>query len=580
MPKWDHNVDLLVIGSGAAAMSAGIRAHDLGLNVLLVEKGEYYGGSSAMSGGVCWVGNNQHMRECGIADSDKDVLAYLKHITKGEVPEEFLTNYRDQSKRMVEYFAKHSHLHFEPLTQYTDYYPEAPGGKLGGRSMEPLPFDGASLGEDFSKLHPPAQSALIMGKMMITAKIAKTMIMLGFKSILLMMLLFTKYAFRFAKRRRFGRDTYLTNGNALVGRLRLSLKDRDVPIWLETPATELVYEEQRVVGAVLKKNGADYRVQARVGVLLASGGFERNLAMREKYGPKPASVEWTAGNEHNTGDGIQMGMNVGGATALMDEAWWTPVTQYPRTKSGWVLVVEKSLPGGVFVNQLGQRFTNESAPYVDVVVEMYKDHEKTGKSIPGWMVFDATYRRNYIAGPVGPGKALPDKTLPRRLRNEFLVKAASLEELAEKLNVHSGNLSATVERFNQMAQSGVDLDFGRGKSAADRYYGDERVTPNPCMAAIETGPFYAIPLYPGDLGTKGGLTVDTQARVLSAESRVIDGLYAAGNTSASIMGRTYPGAGGTIGPAMCYGFLAAEHAARVKKNANCPSVPDVRSAAG
>ena len=246
----------------------------------------------------------------------------------------------------------------------------------------------------------------------------------------------------------------------------------------------------------------------------------------------------------------------------MDEAWWTPVTQFPGTTSGWVLVVEKSLPGNIFVNKRGERFTNEAAPYVDVVVEMYKDQKKTGDSIPGWMIFDGRYRKNYIAGPVGPGKAMPDKTLPRKLRKQFLVKASTLGELAEKLEMEPATLQTTVERFNGMAKAGKDEDYGRGESASDRYYGDPRVQPNPCMAPLTEAPFYAIPLFPGDLGTKGGLVIDTDARVLDEAGAPIPGLYAAGNSSASIMGRTYPGAGGTIGPALCFGFLAAEAARR------------------
>ncbi len=562
MAEWDHTVDFLVVGSGAAAMASAIRAHDLGLSVLLVEKGEAYGGSSAMSGGVCWVGNNPYMKKYGIADSDDEVLTYLKSITKGEVPEPYLVTYRDESKRMVEYFREKTHLTFDPLDQYTDYYPEAPGGKLGGRSMEPDPVDGSLLGEDFLALRRPATSALIMGKFMITARIAKRMIMLDFVGLMTMAWLMLKYAFRFPKRKRFGgRDTYLTNGNALVARLRLSLKDRDVPIWLRTPATALVREDGKVVGAVVEKDGKPYRIRARRGVMLAAGGFDRNLAMREAHGPKPASVEWTAGNEHNTGDGIRMGMELGGAVGLMDEAWWTPTTQYPGTKTGWVLVVEKSLPGNIFVNGNGERFTNEAAPYVDVVVAMYEDQKKTGNTVPGWMVFDARYRHHYIAGPVGPGKAMPDNTLPRKLRSQFLRKASTVAELAEKIGVPADKLEATLTRFNAMARSGKDEDFGRGESASDRYYGDDRVKPNPCMAPIEKAPFYAIPLFPGDLGTKGGLKTDVRARVLDEAGQAIPGLYAAGNTSMSIMGRTYPGAGGTIGPAMCFGFLGAEAAA-------------------
>jgi 3-oxosteroid 1-dehydrogenase len=562
MADWDHYVDLVVVGSGAAAMSAGIRAKDLGLSVLLIEKGDAYGGSTAMSGGVCWVGNNPHMKACGIEDSDEDVLAYLRHITKGEIPEEQLRTYRDESKRMLAYFEEKTHVRFEPLAEYTDYYPEAPGGKMGARSMEPAPFDASLLGDEFPRLRRPAMSALILGKFMITASLAKRFIILNFVGFMIMAWQMVKYALRGGKRARYGgRDTYLTNGNALVGRLRLSLLDRNVPLWLETPAEELVFEDGRVTGVIAKKGGKPCRIHAKKGVLLAAGGFDRNLAMREEFGPKPASIEWTAGNEHNTGDGIQMGRKLGGAISLMEHAWWTPTTQFPGTKSGWVLVVEKSLPGNIFINGNGERFTNEAAPYVDVVVAMYEDQKKTGKTIPGWMVFDAAYRRSYIAGPVGPGKAMPDHRLPRKLREKFLVKAPTLDALAEKIGVPKERLRATVDRFNAFARKGKDEDYGRGESASDRYYGDDRVKPNPCLAPLAKGPFYAIPLFPGDLGTKGGLVTDTHARVLDESGRAIPGLYAAGNTSASIMGRSYPGAGGTIGPALCFGFLGAETAA-------------------
>ncbi len=554
---FEHEVDLLVVGSGAAALAAGIRASDLGLSVLLVEKGAAWGGSTAMSGGVVWVGNNRFSNG---SDSDDDVRTYLKHITKGEVDDARIDAYVQGSKRMLEYLLEHSSLELMPIDGYTDYYPEAPGGKLGGRSLEPVPFDGARLGADFATLRRPAHSALVMGKFMITARDAKRFIMLGLSSLASIVWQLLRYAFRWPARRRLGRDPHLTNGNALVSRLFHSLKQRGVDVWLDAPATDLCIDDGRVVGAVVERAGQSVRIGATRGVVLAAGGFSRSRALRERYMPAPASTEWTAGNEHNTGDGITMGQALGAKTALMDEAWWTPVTQYPKTKTGWVLVVEKSLPGGIFVNGRGERFTNEAGPYVDVGVAMYRDHEKTGCTIPGWMVFDARYRKHYIAGPVGPGKAMPDKTLPGRLRRNFLRKAATLEALAEAIGVDPVGLKDTVERYNAMAKAGKDEDFGRGDSASDRYYGDARVTPNPCMAPLEQAPFYAIPLYPGDLGTKGGLLTDANGRVLGDDGP-IEGLYAAGNCSASMMGRSYPGAGGTIGPALCFGFLAAEAAA-------------------
>ena len=582
MAQWNESVDFLVVGSGAAAMAGAIRAHDLGLKTLLVEKGDVYGGSSAMSGGVCWVGNNPHMAGYGIADSDEEVLTYLKSITAGEIADEYLVTYRDESKRLIKYMAEKTHLVFDALSLYTDYYPEAPGGKMGGRSMEPVPFDGSLLGDDFAKLHKPAVSALILGKFMITARVAKRMVMLDFRAMMQMAWFLFLYFMRAPKRKRCGgRDPYLTNGNALIARLRMSLKDRAVPLWLSSPLRELIVEDGRVVGALVERDGKTIRVQAKRGVLLATGGFERNLEMREKYGPKPASAEWTVGNELNTGDGIQAGLSLGAAVGLMDEAWWTPTTQYPGTKSGWVLVVEKSLPGGIFINRNGERFTNEAAPYVDVVVNMYRDQAKTGNTVPGWMVFDGRYRRNYIAGPVGPGKVMPDKSLGRKLRNQFLVKADTIEALAEKLSIPAAALKTTIDRFNAMALRGKDDDFHRGESASDRYYGDDRVSPNPCLAPLAQAPFYAIPLLPGDLGTKGGLKTDPHGRVLKEDGSTIEGLFAAGNTSASIMGRTYPGAGGTIGPAMCFGFLSAEAAAEatIRIRTDAPAVLAARATA-
>ncbi len=563
MPEWDHSVDLLVAGSGAAAMAAGIRAADLGLSVLLVEKGAHYGGSTAMSGGVCWVGNHSRMAGIGIADSDAEALRYLKQITRGETPEDLLRTYVSESKRMLAYFEQHTHARFLPLRDYGDYYAEAPGGKPGGRSLEPEPFDGSRLGDDFSLLHPPASSALVLGKFMITAREARKFIVLGLHSIVALAWSLARYLLRFRQRRRFGRDPFLTCGNALIGRLRLSLKDRNVPVWLRAPLVELVQVDGKVVGALLQRDGKELRVQARRGVLLACGGFERNLKMRQEHGPAPAAIEWNAGSEDNTGDGIELGRHAGAATALMDEAWWTPVTQYPGVKSGWVLVVEKSLPGGIFIDGSGRRFTNESAPYQDVVAGMFANHARSGRAVPAWwMVFDANYRRNYIAGPIGPGRFLPDKMLPRRVRQQLLRKASSLAELAGMLSVEPQVLAETVARFNCMAVAGRDEDYARGEASSDRYYGDTRVKPNPCMAPLTQPPFYAIPIYPGDLGTKGGLRTDLHARVLDERGAPIAGLYAAGNTSASIMARSYPGAGGTIGPALCFGFLAAEWAAR------------------
>lgn len=570
MAEWDRTVDLLVMGSGVAGMGAALRGHDLGLNVLLVEKSELYGGNSAMSGGVCWVANNPGMADEGIADSDEDGFQYLKHITKGDVPDDRLWLYIRESKRVLAYLHDKTHVRYVPLAKYTDYYPEAPGGRSGGRSMDPLPFDGAKLGEDLMRLRRPHPQSQILGKFGITAKEAQAAIGVGFRTMMFMAWQMFLYMLRHFKRKRWGRDTKLCAGNSLMGRLLLSLKERNVATWLNTSVAELVFEDGKAVGAVLNKEGETLRVRVNRGIVLAAGGFSRNLEMRQKYQRHPISTDWTAGTPSNTGDAIRMGHDAGGALGLMDEAWWTPVSLVPRSPFSWVLVVEKSLPHGLFLNQDGKRFTNEAAPYIDVVNGMYDDVAKTGAADPRWFhVFDATYRRSSIAGPVAPGKVMPDKQLPRRYRDgKFLYKAATLDELCEQLKIPAATAKATITRFNGYAVKGEDPDFNRGWSAQDRYYGDPHVKPNCSLGPIETGPFYAVQIYPGDLGTKGGLVTDAHSRVLKENGQSIPGLYAAGNSAESMMGRTYPGAGGTIGPALTFGFLAAEDAARQPSSAN------------
>jgi 3-oxosteroid 1-dehydrogenase len=552
-----EKVDFLIIGSGAAGMAAALRAHDLGLRSLIVEKSEHFGGSTAMSGGVCWLPNNPKMK---LADSDAEALTYLQSITGAEGDTAALEAYIHQSQRMNAYVAEHSHLRFDPIDKYSDYYPESPGGKAGGRSSESRPFDGTRLGAEFRRLRLPHPQSQILGKFGISAEQAHTLLTGGWRGTLFMAWCFFRYLLRFFKRRRFGRDTFLYAGNALAARLRLSLLDRRVELRYAHGLKDLIIEQGRVLGARIEGPDGVYEIHAKNGVLLAAGGFARNAAMRSQYGPQPSSSEWSAASPYSQGEGIQAGARVGGSLALMDEAWWTPTTVVPKSDLGWVLVVEKNLPGSIFVNAQGERFTNEAGPYVDAGRALYEDHKKTGCSVPAFMIFDARFRHLYPVGPVAPGYAAPDSRTPKKLKQGFMHASQTLEELAAKLGLPAEKLVSTVERFNAQATAGKDDDFGRGESLSDRYYGDPRGHKNPCLAALEKAPFYAIRVYPGDLDTKGGLSTDPQARVLDAAGKVIPGLYAAGNNSASVMARTYPGAGGTIGPALTFGFVAAETA--------------------
>ena len=286
-------------------------------------------------------------------------------------------------------------------------------------------------------------------------------------------------------------------------------------------------------------------------MILGSGGFEFNLEMRQKHQPSPITTEWSTGAPSNTGGGIEAGVAVGADTALLDDAWWGPTIPLPR--GPWFCLAERNLPGSIMVNGAGRRFMNEALPYVEAVHEIYAGEATGVPHVPCWMVVDQRYRNRYLFAGLGPRQPFPGHWL----KSGVVVKSGTLAGLADKIGVPAEALAETVERFNGFARSGVDEDFHRGESAYDKYYSDPTVTPNPSLHVIDQAPFYAVKIVPGDLGTKGGLVTDEHARVLRPDGSVIPGLYAAGNTSASIMGHTYPGPGGTIGPAMTFGYLAA-----------------------
>jgi len=565
MAAWDESVDLLVMGSGAAGLTGALRAAHLGLSVLIVEKSEVWGGSAAMSAGAVWVPCSKQMSAAGLEDSADDAVRYLAAVTHGEIDEARLRSFVTDSNRMVDWLAANTHVTFTSLVDYPDYNTDVAGARPGGRSLEPDAFDAAELGEDFRTLHQPYAGTLILGKFLMQIPEARQLLMPGLKPKLALAYGFAKYATRFRSRKRFGRDPYLTMGQALTGRLRRSLIDRKVPLWISASISALITEGDRVVGAEIERGGTTVRVEARRGVLIAAGGFERDLAMRKSRQRAPIGVEWTVGHVGNTGDGIRIGEQVGGKldTDQMSEAWWSPTLVAPTGPS--VLVIEKSLPHSIFVNQSGKRFVNEASNYNDIGIAMFDAEENDPEqgTVPSWMIVDATYRKRFIIGPVGPGQVMPDRRLPEALKpgNGWLHRADTLRALAADVGIDPDALEATVKRFNASARTGTDVDFGRGKTANDLYYSDPRVTPNASLGPVETAPFYAVQVFPGDLGTRGGLVTDTANRVLRDDGSVIAGLFAAGNSASTVMGKSYPGAGATLAPAMLGGFLAAESAA-------------------
>jgi 3-oxosteroid 1-dehydrogenase len=534
--------DVVVVGSGAAGMTAALRAAHQGLRVVVVEKAAHFGGSTARSGGGIWLPGNDVLRAAGVVDSPEQAREYLARVVGPDATPARQRALLEHGPEMLAFVQAHTPLRLSWVTGYADYYPEWPGGLAGGRTVEPVPLNGRVLGDELAHLA-PAYLAAPAG-LTVTATDYRWL-SLGLRhprSWLTAARLSARTLVTRVRRRRL-----LAMGQALAAALRAGLLRLDVPVWLDTPLLDVHTDaDGRVDGVWVERDGRRTPLRARRGVLLASGGFEHNEPMRHKYQRAPIGTRWTVGAPGNTGDGIEAGERLGAALDLMDDAWWGPSIPLPHEP--YFCLAERSLPGGLIVDGDGRRFINEAIPYVDAVHAMY-DHG----AIPAWLVFDQRYRDRYAFATRAPRQPLPG----RWYKAGAVFRESTLDGLADAIGVPGPVLLATVERFNGFARTGTDADFGRGGSAYDRYYGDPRNRPNPCLGALDNPPFYAAKLVPGDLGTKGGLRTDERARVLRPDGIPIPGLYAAGNTSASVMGHSYAGAGATIGPAMTFGYLAA-----------------------
>ncbi len=538
--------DVVVVGSGAAGMTAALTAARNGLRAVVLEKTGYFGGSTARSGGGIWAPGNEVLRKAGVRDAPDQASAYLAHVAGDSVTGGLQQALLDHGADMIALVRANAPVEFAWVPGYADYYPEAPGGKAQGRSIEPVPMDGRVLGDELAHLNPPYLPA---PKGVAITQADYRWLSLGTRHPR-SALTAARVAARTARTRLLGRHT-LSMGQALAAGLRAGLAAQQVPVWLDTPMTGLQVSGGRVTGVEVTRDGRPAVVLARRGVLIASGGFERNEEMRRRYQRQPIGTEWTTGSPGNTGDGILAGEAAGGVLDLMDDAWWGPTI--PLSGGPYFCLAERSLPGCILVNGAGQRFVNESAPYVDAVHAMYDGHSPGNPHIPAWLVFDQRYRNSYVFCGLPPRRPLPR----RWYRAGAVFRGDDVTGLAAQIGVDAEGLAKTVARFNEFAEAGADGDFRRGDSAYDRYYGDPRWRPNPNLAPLARPPFYAAKIVPGDLGTKGGLRTDERARVLRADGTVIAGLYAAGNASALVMGHSYAGAGATIGPAMTFGYLAA-----------------------
>jgi len=546
--------DVVVVGAGGAGMSAALAASAQGLDTVLVEKSGYFGGSTARSGGGVWIPGNYALEAASQVDpGDREAAkTYLDSIVGDVVPKARRDTYLDRGPEVLDFLKERTPLRFTWVPEYADYLPEQPGGRPRGRSVEPVPLDARFLGDELERLHPPYTKAPAN---LIVTQADFRKISLGLRTIrgpLTMVKVMLKRLLAIVTGKKM-----FAMGNAIAIGLRKGLADAGVPVEYDTALLVLLVEDGRVVGVVVETTSAGggterREIRARRGVILGSGGFEHSQELREKFLPQPTAAEWSTGAPANTGAGLLAGTAAGAATDLLDDAWWGPTIPLPGR--AWFCLAERNLPGSIIVNSAGQRYMNEALPYVEATHEIYKGQATGVDHVPSYMVFDQTYRNRYLFAGVAGRQPFPG----RWYKEGVVVRADTLAELAAKVGLPEGSLDATVDRFNGFARSGTDEDFHRGESAYDKYYSDPTVKPNCSLAPIEKGPFYAVKIVPGDLGTKGGLVTDERARVLREDGSVIPGLYAAGNVSAAVMGNTYPGPGGTIGPAIVFGYLAAE----------------------
>ncbi|KAM5347289.1 hypothetical protein ACJ41O_010294 [Fusarium nematophilum] len=554
--NFDTETDVLIVGSGGAGLTASLRAGSLGLRSILIEKGAKIGGSTAYSGGGCWVPGNPIAQEHGVKEDRAKLLEYMErgigqHGDPGPASsiarrEAFL----DNAPEMVAFLrGQGMQWHFTP--NYPDYYPDLPGARAtGGRTLEAEFFDLRKL-KDWQDWVLARDQFVPPIHIYQSTRLTKAMSSAGdfLYAARLMLPILVKRAFG---RREVGL------GHALVAQLLYLNKNHQREIWRDSPLVSLIQDTNgAVIGAKVARDGAVQAIRARNGVLLCAGGFARNKELREKYGRQPASVDWTSVPPGDNGDAIIAGLKVGAQTALLDEAWWGPTIMDPLTGGPHFALAERTRPFCIIVDASGRRFMNEAASYTDTGRIMYERHQ-TVQAVPSWLILDRRYLDMYTLASLMPRSRAKQKVAEEAGR---LFSSDTVAGLADKIGVDASGLAETVERWNRMCVRGVDEDFGKGGNAYNRYFGDANIRPNPNMGPIEKAPYYAVRIYPGDLGTKGGLLTDERSRVLREDGSVCEGLYGAGNTTASVMGRTYLGAGSTLGPALTFAYIAVNHMA-------------------
>ena len=556
--------DAIVLGAGAAGMTAAAVAATGGLRVLLIEKSAQVGGTTAISGGMVWIPANAKMAEAGITDTVEQARLYLCHCVPGGFNEHLRSAFLASADAAIAYLERNTSVRLKPVVNYPDYYPDLPGATGGGRVLEPVAFDGRMLGKHFRLLRPPLPEFMLFGGMMVDRADIPHFRKAGRSSLSAARV--ARLVARYGWQRLFAnRGTSLYLGNTLAARLLHSLLRQNVELASNTEVAGLINDNGKVAGVTLARgrNGEAGRrdIRAGRGVVLATGGFSQDPQMRARYLPDGAG-NLSAACSSITGDGLRLGMLVGGGMCEQnaDNAFWTPVSRFTRRDGSQGVfphtVTDRGKPGVIAVNRSGRRFTNEAQSYHEFVRAMFRG-DNDGLCIPAYLICDRRFLWRYGLGAVSPFAL----SLHEHLRGGYLVRGQTIGALALALGIDAEPLAATLARYNEGARNGTDPEFGRGGDAYQRYLGDADHTPNPCVAPIAHPPFYAVAVHPGDLGTAAGLLADENARVLDGAGRPIDNLYACGNDMSSIMNGAYPGPGITLGPALTFGYLAAKHMA-------------------
>lgn len=555
---FDEEIDVLVVGSGAGGFAAALAAGARGLDVVLIEKAASYGGSSALSGGGLWIPGAPTQVRNGYTPDPEDVVTYLTTITRGEVAEDRIRAYVDQGPRMLDFLEKLSpQLQFVWKPGYPDYFPELPGGSANGSVINIPQIDQRVLGADADTILRP--SGVVPSGMWIAPNELREFYRL--RQTWASKRLFVKLIWRMVWARISG-ARIVTIGEALITRLMLAFREQELDLRLNTALRELITDgDGRVIGAVVEQEGVTRRIGARGGVIVASGGFEHDGALRKQYQPV-ADTALSLGASSNTGDGIRASESAGAALDLMDSAWWYPAVSWAPGRIQFSLN-ERMMPSVIIVDSTGKRYINEATPYSEFGLAMIAGGPDGEKRVPSWLITDDWSWRRYTVFGHLPIPWIPFAPAPTGRRppaswmgSDSFRMAQTIDELGEKIGVDPVALSATIDRYNTVAASGTDSDFHRGDSVYDQYYSDVTL-PTPNLLPLHGGPYYAFKLILSDLGTNGGVRTDAKARALRADGSTVPGLYVTGNSAASVMGYSYAGAGATLGPTMTFGWIAA-----------------------